>query len=107
MPNAITRSLQLAAVRKDAAALTAVEAGSGQRVYAFKARDNVPTDDEDTKPDAGERPPANESKPKPGEPSSDDAPEEDDEGKDNPKSFDADEAAKQFVKAFKQHIRGV
>jgi len=39
MPNAITRSLQLAAVRKDAAALTAVEAGSGQRVYTFKASD--------------------------------------------------------------------
>ncbi|MFE8602553.1 hypothetical protein [Archangium violaceum] len=40
MPNAITRSLQLAAVRKDAAALTAVEAGSGQRVYTFKASDS-------------------------------------------------------------------
>jgi hypothetical protein len=26
---------------------------------------------------------------------------------DTPKNFDADEAAKQFVEAFKQHIRGV
>jgi phage head maturation protease len=39
MPKPITRSLQLAAVRKDAAALTAVEAGSGRRVYTFKASD--------------------------------------------------------------------
>ena len=67
----------------------------------------MPTDEEDTKPDAGEQPPANESKPEPGEPSSDDAPTEDDEDKDKPKNFDADEAAKQFVEAFTQHIRGV
>ncbi|ATB28298.1 primosomal replication protein N [Melittangium boletus DSM 14713] len=59
------------------------------------------------KHDAGERPPANESKPEPGEPSSDDTPTEDDEDTDKPKNFDADEAAKQFVEAFKQHIRGV
>ena len=39
MPKPITRSLQLAAVRKDAAALTAVEAGSGRPVYIFKASD--------------------------------------------------------------------
>jgi phage head maturation protease len=39
MPKPITRSLQLAAVRKDAAALSAVEAGSGRRVYTFKASD--------------------------------------------------------------------
>jgi len=39
MPLRITRSLQLAAVRKDAAALTAVEAGSGRRVYTFRASD--------------------------------------------------------------------
>jgi hypothetical protein len=39
LPNPITRSLQLAAVRKDAAALTAVEAGNGRRVYTFKASD--------------------------------------------------------------------
>ncbi|CAM3246101.1 primosomal replication protein N [Corallococcus sp. ZKHCc1 1396] len=39
MPNPLTRSLQLAAVRKGAAALTAVEAGSGRRVYTFRASD--------------------------------------------------------------------
>jgi hypothetical protein len=38
---------------------------------------------------------------------SDDAPTEDDEDTDKPKNFDADEAAKQFVEALKQHIRGV
>jgi hypothetical protein len=52
-------------------------------------------------------PPANESKPEPGEPSSDDAPTEDDEDKTKPKNFVAPEAAKQFVEAFKHHIRGV
>jgi phage head maturation protease len=80
-----------------------------QRVVELLAErgEDVPTDDEDTKPDAGEQPPANESKPEPGEPSSDDAPAEDDEDKTKPKNFDAPEAAKQFVEAFKQHIRGV
>jgi hypothetical protein len=80
-----------------------------QRVVELLAErgDDVPTDDEDTKPDAGEQAPANESKPEPGEPSSDDAATEDDEDKTKPKNFDAPEAAKQFVEAFKQHIRGV
>lgn len=80
-----------------------------QRVVELLAErgDGVPTDDEDTKPDAGEQPPANESKPELGEPPSDDAPTEDDEDKDKPKNFDADEAAKQFVEAFTQHIQGV
>ncbi|ADO68707.1 HK97 family phage prohead protease [Stigmatella aurantiaca] len=39
MGKPITRSLQLAAVRKDAAALTTVEAGSSRRVYTFTASD--------------------------------------------------------------------
>jgi hypothetical protein len=80
-----------------------------QRVVELLAErgDAVPTDEEETKPDAGEQAPANESKPEPGEPSSDDAPTEDDEDKTKPKNFDAPEAAKQFVEALKQHIRGV
>jgi HK97 family phage prohead protease len=79
-----------------------------QRVVELLAErgDDVPTDEEDTKPDAGEQPPANESKPHPGKPSSDDVPKEDDEDEDKPKNFDADEATKQFIEAFKQHIRG-
>lgn len=40
MPKPITRSLQLAALQKDAAALTTVEAGGGRRVYTFKASDS-------------------------------------------------------------------
>ncbi|MDC0712731.1 HK97 family phage prohead protease [Stigmatella sp. ncwal1] len=39
MKKPLTRSLQLAAVRKDAAALTPVEADSTSRVYTFKASD--------------------------------------------------------------------
>jgi phage head maturation protease len=39
MGKPITRSLQLAAVQKDAAALTAVEAVGNRRVYTFKASD--------------------------------------------------------------------
>ncbi|ADO73917.1 HK97 family phage prohead protease [Stigmatella aurantiaca] len=39
MKNPITRSLQLAAVQKDAAALTPVEADGNRRVYTFKASD--------------------------------------------------------------------
>lgn len=77
-----------------------------QRVAELLAErsDDVPTDNENTKPDAGDQLPANESKPNPGEPSSGDTPEEDDE--DKQKHFNANEAAKQFIRAFKQHIQG-
>jgi len=60
------------------------------------------------KPDTAEEPaPANESKPDSGEPPPADAPKADDEDDDKAKGFNAADAAKSFVEAFKSYIRGV
>lgn len=59
------------------------------------------------KPNTGDEPAApNKSKPETGEPPPADAPKADDEEDDKAKGFDAAEAAKGFVEAFKVFIRG-
>lgn len=112
MPKSITRTLQLAAVRNDAAALTAVAAGTGRRRVEAKADDDGHDkpdagDEQGAKPNTGdEPPPPNESKPETGEPPSADAPKADDEEDDKANGLDAAEAAQRFVEAFKQYMRG-